>query len=120
VPFLKQVEQFPDGDVLLDYCNRFEFEGVVSKRLASSYSSGPSRDWQKTKCEGWKRDNTERWRIFNQPEPPERQRALVRKREELARMLEQLRVPGLRQGIARELRKHIAILEREIAELEQG
>ena len=26
--------------------------------------------------------------------------------------------PGLRQGIARELRKHVAILEREIAELE--
>jgi hypothetical protein len=45
--------------------------------------------------------------------------ALVRKREELARVLERLRSPGLRQGIARELRKHVAILEREIAELEQ-
>jgi hypothetical protein len=43
----------------------------------------------------------------------------VRKREELARVLERLRSPGLRQGIARELRKHVAILEREIAELEQ-
>jgi hypothetical protein len=30
-----------------------------------------------------------------------------------------LRAPGLRQGIARELRKHVAILEREIAELER-
>jgi hypothetical protein len=28
--------------------------------------------------------------------------------------------PGLRQGIARELSKHIAILEKEIAELEQA
>jgi bifunctional non-homologous end joining protein LigD len=55
VPFLKQVEQFPDGDVLLDYCNRFEFEGVVSKCLASHNSSGPSRNWIKTKCPGWKR-----------------------------------------------------------------
>jgi bifunctional non-homologous end joining protein LigD len=44
VPFLSQVEQFPDGDVLLDYCNRFGFEGVVAKRLASRYSSGPSRE----------------------------------------------------------------------------
>jgi hypothetical protein len=34
-------------------------------------------------------------------------------------VLEQLRAPGLRQGIARELRKHVAILEREIAELER-
>ena len=43
----------------------------------------------------------------------------MRKREELARVLERLQSPGLRQGIARELRKHVAILEREIAELEQ-
>jgi hypothetical protein len=54
------------------------------------------------------------------PEPTERQRALVKKREELARVLERLRSPGLRQGIARELRMHVAILEREIAELEQA
>jgi hypothetical protein len=83
-------------------------------------TSGPSRHWVKTKCPDWKRDNTARWRIFNQPEPTERQRVLVRKREELARVLDQLRTPGLRRGIARELRKHVAILEREIAELEQG
>jgi hypothetical protein len=29
-------------------------------------------------------------------------------------------LPGLRQGMARELRKQVAILEREIAELEQA
>jgi len=28
--------------------------------------------------------------------------------------------PGLRPGISRELRKHVAILEREIAELERA
>ena len=33
-------------------------------------------------------------------------------------MLERLREPGLSAGIARELRKQQAILEREIAELE--
>jgi hypothetical protein len=41
---------------------------------------------------------------------------LVRKREELACVLEQQRTPGLHQGIARELRKHVAILNREIAD----
>mgnify|MGYP006892164869 CR=1 FL=1 len=44
----------------------------------------------------------------------------VRKREEFARVLGELKRPGLRQGIARELRKQVAILEREIAELEQA
>ncbi|HET9687568.1 MAG TPA: hypothetical protein VFP79_10355 [Pseudolabrys sp.] len=42
-PFLKQVETFPDGEVLFDYCSKFGFEGVVSKRKGSRYSSGPSR-----------------------------------------------------------------------------
>jgi bifunctional non-homologous end joining protein LigD len=115
VPYLKLVETFPDGAVLFDHCNQFGFEGIVSKRRSSRYSSGPSRNWVKVKCPGWKRINAERWRIFNKPEPTERQRALVRKREELARVLEQLRTPGLRQGIARELRNHVTILEREIA-----
>ena len=43
---------------------------------------------------------------------------LARKRQQLARVLEHLRSPGLSSGIARELRKQQAILEREIAELE--
>jgi ATP-dependent DNA ligase len=30
LPFLSQIETYPDGEVLLDYCNRFGFEGVVS------------------------------------------------------------------------------------------
>ena len=39
------------------------------------------------------------------------------KREQLARVLEHLQSPELSHGIARELRKQQAILEREIAEL---
>jgi hypothetical protein len=101
-------------------CNRFGFEGIVSKRRSSRYSSGPSHNWIKTKCAEWRRINAERWRIFNQPDQTEGQRALVRKREELARVLEHLGTPGLRPGIVRELRKHVAILEREIAELERA
>ena len=49
VPFLKQVETFPDGEALFDHCNQFGFEGAVSKRRTSGYSSGPSRHWVKTK-----------------------------------------------------------------------
>ena len=64
MPFLKQVETFPDGAILFDYCNRFGFEGIVSKRRSSRYSSGPSRNWVKVKCPQWKRINTERYRLF--------------------------------------------------------
>ena len=42
----------------------FGFEGVVSKRLASRYAGGPSRNWVKTKCPGWKRINAQRYRLF--------------------------------------------------------
>jgi bifunctional non-homologous end joining protein LigD len=62
--FLKQIETFPDGEVLFDHCNKFGFEGVVSKRRASGYTSGPSRHWVKIKCPGWKRDNQERFSLF--------------------------------------------------------
>jgi hypothetical protein len=43
------------------------FEGAVSKLRNAGYISGLSRHWVKTKCPDWKRDNAERWRIFNQP-----------------------------------------------------
>ena len=64
VPFLKVVQTFPNGTLLLGHCNKFGFEGVVSKRLGSHYSSGPSRHWVKAKCPDWKRINAERWRVF--------------------------------------------------------
>jgi hypothetical protein len=44
---------------------------------------------------------------------------VARKRQELARVIERLRSPGLTSGLARELCKNVASLEREIAELEQ-
>ena len=31
MPFLKHVQTFPDGAVLLEHCNNFGFGGVVSK-----------------------------------------------------------------------------------------
>jgi hypothetical protein len=74
------------------------------------------------KCPGWKRINAERWRIFEgntRPVMTEEQKTVKKKREELARVLESLRSP-LSPGIARELRNQVAILEREISELESA
>jgi hypothetical protein len=56
------------------------------KRLASRYTGGPSRNWVKSKCPGWKRINSERYRLFEGPrktELTEAQRTLARKREQL-------------------------------------
>jgi bifunctional non-homologous end joining protein LigD len=58
--FLRLVQTFPNGELLLDHCEKFGFEGVVSKRLASHYRSGPSRAWVKVKCEAWKAANENR------------------------------------------------------------
>ena len=75
----------------------------------------------KVKSPNWKRINANRWRIFEgtrKPELTEAQRTLKKKREELARVMERLASPQLSHGMARELRKHVAILEREVSELE--
>jgi bifunctional non-homologous end joining protein LigD len=98
VPFLKEVQTFPDGPVLFEHCSKFGFEGVVSNRLASRYSSGPSRNWVKTKCSGWKRINAGRHKMFEgsrKPELTEAQKTLAKKREELSRVRASLARPGL-------------------------
>ena len=58
------MQTFPNGALLFEHCNKFGFEGVVSKRLSSRYVSGPSRNWVKMKCPGWKPINSERYRLF--------------------------------------------------------
>ena len=124
VPFLRQVQTFPDGAVLFAHCAKFGLEGVVSKRIDRPYVSGPTKVWVKSKSPAWRRDNQQRFRMCEgskkKPELTEQQKVLVRKRQELARVRERLRDPDLRQGLVRELRKHVAILEREIAELKQA
>jgi len=121
VPYVRLVEMFPDGEVLFEHCNRFGFEGIVSKRRGSRYSSGPSRNWLKTKCPDSKRINAERWRIFegpSKPEPTEAQKMLAKKREELARVLASLARPGLRAGLFAALEAQERSLLKEIAEIE--
>jgi bifunctional non-homologous end joining protein LigD len=64
VPFMRQVQTFPNGQLLFKHCAKFGFEGVVSKRLDRPYVSGPCKSWVKVKCPGWKRENSERFRMF--------------------------------------------------------
>jgi len=92
----------------------------VSKRLSSSYSSGTCRDWRKTKTDGWREANQFRHKLFEgqrKQEPDPRVRQLKKKSEELARVVQRLQDPVVRPGIVKELRKHVAILEAEIARL---
>jgi len=117
---MREAQTFPNGPLLLEHCNEFGFEGVVSKRLASRFSSGPSRNWVKTKCPDWKRINAERWRIFEGPTKPElteAQKTLTKKREQLARVRERLATPGLRPGLTAAFRAQEQALLQEIAEL---
>ena len=53
VPYLRQVETFPDGAVRFDYCSKFGFEGVVSNRKGSRYSSGPKPQLGQDDVPGW-------------------------------------------------------------------
>src|SRR5262249_2434666 len=117
LPCLYLVDTFPEGEPLLEWCANYGLEGIVSKRRTSGYASGPRRHWVKTKCANWKRENAERHRLFEQfsePKITERDRALAKKREELARVLERLEAPDVSLGIAKELRRHQALLETEI------
>jgi bifunctional non-homologous end joining protein LigD len=61
---LHLVQGFDNGAKLLAAAERHGLEGIVSKRQASAYSSGPSNDWLKTKTAAWKEANRERWRMF--------------------------------------------------------
>ena len=125
IPCMRQIGSYPDGEILLEHCGRLGLEGVVSKRVDRPYVAGPTptRAWVKTKCPQWRRDNANRHKLFekppHKPELTEVQKTLVRKRQQLARVIERLQSPPLSHGMARELRKQQASLEREIAELEK-
>ena len=54
----------------------------------------------------WERINAARHTLFEAPRKlTEAQKALAKKRQELARVLERLSAPGLSQGMARELQE---------------
>jgi bifunctional non-homologous end joining protein LigD len=64
VPCLRLVATFDDGGQPFAEAERRQLEGIVSKRKASPYRSGPSRDWRKVKTAAWRVANRERWRLF--------------------------------------------------------
>jgi len=64
VPCLHLVRCFDDGAALFIAAERHGLEGIVSKRKASPYRSGPSRDWVKTKTVAWRVANRDRWKAF--------------------------------------------------------
>jgi ATP-dependent DNA ligase len=64
VSCLHLVPSFEDGAKLFAATDRFQLEGIVSKRKASPYQSGPTHDWQKIKTPNWRDANRERWRLF--------------------------------------------------------
>ena len=57
-------QTFADGQALLRAAEEHRLEGVVSKRRAAPYRSGPTRDWQKVKTQARLEANRERWRLF--------------------------------------------------------
>ena len=61
LPCLFVIDQFHDGDDLMQWCEKFKLEGVVSKKRNAPYVSGECRSWLKSKCATWKEENTERW-----------------------------------------------------------
>ena len=62
--WLVPVGVFPDGARLLSSCERMGIEGVVSKKRAAPYRSGPRSGWLKVKCEAWRSANRDRGKLF--------------------------------------------------------
>jgi len=92
VPFLKEMQTFPDGALLYEHCDKFGFEGVVSKRSWSRYVSGLSRYWTKVKCPGRARDHAEPGARSNAPkrQNPTVQKQRERETTEFARVVDKL------------------------------
>ncbi len=64
MPCLFVTDQFSDGDDLMQWCEKFKLEGVVSKKRDAPYVSGECKAWVKSKCPNWKAENRERWQSF--------------------------------------------------------
>ena len=66
LPCLFVIDQFNYGDDLMQWCEKFKLEGVVSKKRDAPYVSGECKTWVKSKCEAWKEQNKERGRLFEE------------------------------------------------------
>ncbi|MGA7324048.1 MAG: hypothetical protein WBX25_06110 [Rhodomicrobium sp.] len=61
---VRYCESFEDTQPLLEGAVSFSLEGIVSKRRASIYHSGPCQSWVKVKTALWREANRERWKLF--------------------------------------------------------
>jgi len=64
-PIIRQSKIFLDAYVLLKACAARNLEGIVSKRINRPYVSGPTTDWIKVKCDGWREENAWRQKFFD-------------------------------------------------------
>ena len=55
------VPSFDSGEALMLAAMEHGLEGVVSKRRASTYTSGRGRHWVKSKTPTWRQANKDRW-----------------------------------------------------------
>lgn len=58
-------DAFSDPEALLDKCAQMRLEGIVSKRVGSTYSAGSTRHWIKVKTASWRAGNAWRGDVFN-------------------------------------------------------
>ena len=58
-------EAFDNPHTLLAAAERTGLEGIVSKRQDQAYVSGRNDQWVKVKTIGWRKENNERWRMFD-------------------------------------------------------
>ena len=66
LPCLFVIDQFDDGEDLMQWCEKFKLEGVVSKKRDAPYVSGECKAWVKSKCVAWKEENKERGQLFEE------------------------------------------------------
>jgi len=71
----------PEGEPLLEWCERYQLEGIVWKRRNSGYASGTSRNWVKVKCYGWSVANQHRHKLFKAPDKTEQSHASANPKE---------------------------------------
>jgi hypothetical protein len=93
---MREVQTFPNGNTLLfDHCNKFGFEGVVSKPSGLMLFERAKPQLGQDKVPGLEAHQRERHKLFEgprKPEPTEAEQTFA-KNEELARVLERLRAP---------------------------
>jgi hypothetical protein len=114
VPFLRLVEQFPDGPTLFRYACEYGFVGIVSKKLALALLKRAEQSLVQISLPAMET----RPRRAATPAPSEREKTPGRRRAELARLQECLGGPRMRRGLEAAVRAQVKAPEQEIAELE--